>query len=269
MTEKEIIARINRCIKKGDMEYQFIATDDKDKDADFSFTTDGFFVIYVSKPPTYTPFCAEDFKRILYGNSRDKEDINYLEFHFYNDSYYHIDEDGEEELYYRGAYIASSDVEEKMKLEYKKAKNASNRLNLIISNLNGLENEIIELTCTTKKDSYCDEYLNSEIFQNKVEALENETKALLDSNIPLILKQKLLFCYSSVCLSMWELIRDYDVSRFFRPENAVNLLVQYDNLWEFVEYLRSENKDVMDNKDIEKTVGQVFTVAKRLTENKS
>ena len=81
--------------------------------------------------------------------------------------------------------------------------------------------------------------------------------------------QKLLFCYSSVCLSMWELIRDYDVSRFFRPENAVNLLVQYDNLWEFVEYLRSENKDVMDNKDIEKTVGQVFTVAKRLTENKS
>lgn len=68
---------------------------------------------------------------------------------------------------------------------------------------------------------------------------------------------------------MWELIRDYDVSRFFRPENAVNLLVQYDNLWEFVEYLRSENKDVMDNKDIEKTVGQVFTVAKRLTENKS
>ena len=34
------------------MEYPFIATDDKDKDADFSFTTDGFFVIYVSNPPT-------------------------------------------------------------------------------------------------------------------------------------------------------------------------------------------------------------------------
>ena len=72
-----------------------------------------------------------------------------------------------------------------------------------------------------------------------------------------------------MCMSIWELIRDYDVSRFFKLENAVNLLVQYDILWEFVEYLRSANEGLMQNKDIEKTVGHVFTVAKHLTDNES
>lgn len=267
MTEKEIIKRINRCIKKGNMDYQFSATDDKDKDATFSFSTDGFFVIYNVNPPMYTPFCAEDFYRIIYGASLDKEDVNYLEFHFYNDSYYHLDEDGEEDLFYQGHYIRTFDIREKMKLEYNKAKNASNLLSLIISNLNLLEQEIVDLTCTTTKNTFNDEYLNDENFLDKVDALENETRILLESSIPLTLKRKLLFCYSSVCLSVFGLVKNYDVSRFFKPENAVKLLVQYDMLWEFVEYFRLENKDVMDNEDIEKTVGQVFTVAKHLTDN--
>ena len=261
MTEKEVINSIKRCIKKGKMEYQYSASSDKDKDGSFSFDMDGFFIIHIEHEPYYTPYWAEDFRRIIWGTSLDKEDINYLEFHFINGDLFHLEEDGELSYYHQDHYY-SSNAKEVLEEEYQLVKKDRDRINLILNNLEGLENEIINITCMNQNNTHIETYLNSEGFIDKVDALEIETNTLIERIMPLFIKQKVLFCYASVCFSVFPLVQEYAVSRYFRVENVAKLLVHYDMLWEFVKYFREERINIEDKRDIEQTIGQIFTVVK-------
>ena len=106
MTNEDVIARINRCLKKADMEEFYKASTDPDEDVEFVFDEDGFLILFICHPRIHTPFRSEDFQRIVWGRNRDRG-TNYIALLFDNDDYLTIEEDGYTELQYNNKYYGT------------------------------------------------------------------------------------------------------------------------------------------------------------------